>query len=87
MKLSEYAKRNSISYQTAWNHFNKGMIEGTHQLPTGTVVIPEKSHSEEKTVVYVRVSPSQNKDNLKNQADGVCNFCHARGWKVDKVVK
>jgi len=69
MKLSEYTKRNLITYQTAWNHFNKGMIEGAYQLPTGTVVVPEKSIIEEKTVVYARVSSSQNRDNLKSQAD------------------
>lgn len=87
MKLSEYAKINSISYQTAWNHFNKGMIEEAYQLPSGTIVVPEKPMIEEKTVVYVRVSSSQNRDNLKSQAERVSSFCSACGWKVNRVVK
>jgi predicted site-specific integrase-resolvase len=43
VKLSEYAKTNSITYQTAWNHFKKGLIPNTRQLETGTVVIEELS--------------------------------------------
>ena len=41
MKLSEYAKRNSISYQTAWNHYKQGLIPNARQLPTGKVVVDE----------------------------------------------
>ncbi len=35
MKLSEYAAKNSISYKTAWRHFQKGLIANARQLPTG----------------------------------------------------
>lgn len=43
MKLSEYAIKNSISYQTAWNHFKEGKIPGARQLATGTIIIAELS--------------------------------------------
>jgi len=39
MKLSEYARKNSISYQTAWHHFKNGLIPNARQLPSGTVVV------------------------------------------------
>jgi hypothetical protein len=41
MKLSEYAKKNNITYKTAWKHFKLGKIPNSRQLETGTVVIDE----------------------------------------------
>lgn len=89
MKLSEYAKRNSISYQTAWQHFNKGLIPNARQLPSGTVVVDDitENNKNEYTVVYARVSSSENKSNLDSQAERLCQYCIANGWKVDEVVK
>lgn len=89
MKLSEYAKRNSISYQTAWVHFNKGLIPNARQLPSGTVVIDdiEQQLKPEYVVVYARVSSSENKSNLESQADRLQKFCEAKGWIVNEVVK
>jgi predicted site-specific integrase-resolvase len=89
MKLSEYAKRNSISYQTAWQHFNKGLIPNARQLPSGTVVVDEivENNKQEYVIVYARVSSSENKSNLESQAERLCQYCIANGWKVDEVVK
>lgn len=41
MKLSDYAKSKSIGYQTAWNHYKAGLIDGAYQLPTGTIIVPD----------------------------------------------
>lgn len=89
MKLSEYAKKNSISYQTAWNQFNKGLIPNARQLPTGTVVIDDEitNVKPEHVVVYARVSSSENKSNLETQANRLVQFCNANGWVVHEVVK
>ncbi len=89
MKLSEYARRNSISYQTAWMHFKRGLIPNAHQLPTGTVVVDEtvKSVADEYVVVYARVSSSENRSNLETQATRLVQFCEANGWRVQEVVK
>lgn len=88
MKLSEYAKKNSITYQTAWSHFKQGKIPNARQLPSGTVVIDENSiNKNEYVVVYARVSSSENKDNLATQCERICDFCFANGWKVDEIVK
>jgi predicted site-specific integrase-resolvase len=38
MKLSEYAKKTGISYQTAWRMWKRGQLNA-YQLPTGTVVV------------------------------------------------
>jgi len=89
MKLSEYAKKNSVTYRTAWNHFKQGKIGNARQLHSGTIVVDEKviQKQDEYTVVYSRVSSSKNKNNLDSQADRIVKFCNAKGWGVDKVVK
>ena len=50
MKLSEYAKKNSISYKTAWKMFSKGLIPYAKQLPTGTIVI-EQDEENKDTII------------------------------------
>ena len=89
MKLSEYAKRNSISYQTAWTHFKKGLIPNAHQLPTGTVVVDEEvsNVADDYVIVYARVSSSENRSNLDSQADRLIKYCEVHGWKINEVVK
>lgn len=87
MKLSEYAKKNNISYQTAWRHFNKGMIDGAYQLGTGTVVIPDEEKTVCKTVSYSRVSSHGQKENLLRQQERIRQFCAARGWLLDREYK
>ena len=57
--------------------------------PTGKVVVklPDKKQPPTRTIVYCRVSSSQNKANLDTQAERVCAFCNAKGWVVNEVVK
>jgi len=89
MKLSTWAKNQGIAYITAWRMFANKQIEGAYQLPTGTVIVPEAimTVKTEHTVVYARVSSSENRANLDSQADRVCQFCSAKGWAVHEVVK
>lgn len=89
LKLSEYAKKNSLTYQSAWNHFKQGKIPNARQLPSGTVVIdeiPNKSIND-YVVVYARVSSSENKPNLDTQCQRLCDYCNAKGWVVNEIVK
>lgn len=90
MKLSDYSKKIGVTYRTAWNMFKRGDIEGAYQLPSGTIIVPDKKHNEDKstyTSVYARVSSSENKGNLKTQSKRVQDFCLAKGWIVNKVVE
>lgn len=89
MKLSEWAKKNSVTYRTAFTHYKKGMIPNAYTLPTGTIVIPDESvkSKPEFNVVYARVSSSENRDNLDSQAKRVSEFCNAKGWVVHDIVK
>lgn len=89
MKLSAWAKQQGIAYITAWRMFNNKQIPRAYQLPTGTIIVPEIKVEvrQEYTVVYARVSSSENKTNLDSQADRVCQFCSAKGWVVNEIVK
>ncbi len=88
MKLSEWAKKNSIHYHTAWRQWNRGLIPNARQLPTGTVVIDEdKPPKMENIVIYARVSSSQNKSNLDTQAKRLEDYCFAKGYHIYRIIK
>lgn len=87
MKLSDYARRNSVSYQTAFNHWKAGLIKGK-QLPTGTIVVfEEQSNVNYGVILYARVSSSENKSNLNSQIERLRNYAAAKGYKIEKEVK
>ncbi len=93
MKLSSYAKKLGIHYNTAYRLFKRGQIPG-YQLPTGTVIIEEPVDQTENralrpqfVAVYARVSSTENKKNLDTQAERLITWCNAQGWSVGKVVK
>ncbi|HEY6411820.1 MAG TPA: IS607 family transposase [Ktedonobacteraceae bacterium] len=93
MKLSSYAKKLGIHYNTAYRMFKRGQIAG-YQLPTGTVIIEEpieqtgvRSAKQQVVAVYARVSSSENKKDLDTQAERLISWCNAQGWGVSKVVK
>jgi hypothetical protein len=39
MKLSKYANKIGVTYSTAWNHYNDGLIPNARKLPDGTAII------------------------------------------------
>ena len=95
MKLSVYAKKLGLCYLTAWNMFHAKQIPDAYQLPSGTIIVPDSSilkqqnlvPQDTKVCIYARVSSSQNKKNLDTQAERISQFCTARGWKIQRVVK
>jgi len=89
MKLSEYARKNNITYRTAQNHWKKGIISGK-QLSTGTIVVYdeiEKNKHDNKVVLYARVSSSENKNNLETQLERLRNYANAKGYVITKEIK
>lgn len=89
MKLSQWAKRQGVSYQTAWNLFKKGQLPEAYQLESGTIIVPEPQQQAkpEYVVCYARVSSSQNRDNLDRQAERLTSYCLAKGYIVQEVIK
>jgi len=88
MKLSDWARKEGISYKTAWRLWKAGKLNA-HQLSTGTVIVPEDKDTNlpNKVCIYARVSSSENKDNLDRQAQRLEEYAMARGYQIYKVVK
>lgn len=88
MKLTTWAKKQGITYKTAWNHFKAGLIPGAFKLGTGIIIVPdERLQKQEYTVCYARVSSSENRSNLESQAQRLVDYCHAKGYAVQEVIK
>lgn len=91
MKLSEYAKKNNLTYQSALRHWKNGLLNGK-QLATGTIVIFEDDSEAVKNKIvqvatYARVSSPQNKDNLDKQQDRLIDYANAKGYKTIYNIK
>ena len=88
MKLSSYAKELGISYKTVWRLWKAGKLNA-YQLPTGTVIVREDIENElsNKVCIYARVSSSENKNNLKKQAERLKEYAIARGYQIYKIVE
>ena len=91
MKLSEYARKNDITYLTAQRHWAKGYIKGK-QLASGTIVVFEDDNEvvipkDIQVATYARVSSSQNKKNLDTQQDRLINYANAKGYKTKYNIK
>jgi len=90
MKLSDYARKLGIHYRTAWEMFKRNDIPNAYQLPSGTIIVPDKleeSAIPNQIVIYSRVSSSENKDNLEKQAERLENYASAKGYKIYKTIK
>lgn len=88
MKLSDWARKQGIDYKTAYRLFRSGKFpRPVEQLPTGTILV----HEEEKqfgngTVLYARVSSSDQSGDLERQLNRLRDFASASGLKVVQEV-
>ncbi|TPE49036.1 IS607 family transposase [Maribrevibacterium harenarium] len=86
MKLSDWAKKQGISYRTAWNHFRSGKLPvPARQLPTGTIIVDDVINGT-KAVIYARVSSSDQKKDLEGQINRCLNFANSQGIPVSNTV-
>jgi predicted site-specific integrase-resolvase len=91
MKLSEWARQNDISYNTAHSWFKKGILPcESKQLPTGTIIVyPDKEINDDtkkNVVLYARVSSHDQKDDLKRQMERLKDYASAKGYTVTDQV-
>ncbi len=88
MKLSVWARREGIAYETAWRMWKGGHIKG-HQLPTGTIIVEDEKPSllPDRVAIYARVSGAENRGSLDAQAARLEQYAIARGYRIYKTVK
>ena len=87
MKLSEWAKKEGVSYRTAWNWFRQGKLPvPAKQLPSGTIIVQEEPEGEGVTVIYARVSSRDQRSNLDGQIARCLEYANAQGLAVSQTV-
>lgn len=87
MKLSDWARKNGITYRTAWNWFKAGKLPvPAVQLPTGTILVDAPERSSEAAAIYVRVFSADQKTDLDRQVAQLAAFAADKGLTVAKVV-
>ena len=89
MKLSHWAKKQGIHYQTAWRLWKtKQLPIPAKQLSTGTILVnDEPSHQDLAFALYTRVSSADQKNDLDRQLARLVEFAAQKRLKVTKVVK
>ena len=87
MKLSDWARRNGIAYQTAWKWWKAGKLPvPARQMPTGTILVEASEREEVGVVLYARVSSTDQKADLDRQVARLAAFATENGMRVLKVV-
>lgn len=89
VKLSEWARRQGVSYQTAWRWVKNGtMPVPVRQAPSGTWLVDEgPAAAQGRVVAYCRVSSADRKPDLDRQAIRVVEGANRLGLAVSEVVK
>lgn len=92
MKLSVWAKRQGISYKTAWRLWRSGKFPlPGEQLATGTIIVKEPPAPYETTsssvVLYARVSSSDQKQDLDRQLSRLVEYATNQKLKVVGAIK
>lgn len=89
MKLSDWARKNGVSYRTAWRLFKEGKLPvPSQQLQTGTILVSEETAIKKPSAVtiYARISSRDQKKDLDTQVARLCIFANSKGFVVSQVV-
>ena len=91
IKLSKFAKENSITYKTAYDWVKTGRMPYKVEIsPSGSifVLVEDKDNKELKPVyIYCRVSSHDKKDDLERQISRCKNYIENKNYKIEKVFK
>ncbi|MER7842220.1 IS607 family transposase, partial [Streptomyces sp. NPDC096040] len=83
MKLSEWARQQGVSYQTAWRWVKEGkMPVPVSQAPSGTWIVEESKTADGRVVAYCRVSSGDQRSDLDRQAIRVLEGANEQGLPV-----
>ena len=87
MKLSTWAKKNGISYRTAWRWFKNGKLPVVaEQTKTGTILIKENPTQLNAVAIYARVSSRDQKKDLDQQISRLVQYANAKGLVVAQTI-
>lgn len=95
MSLREWAANMGLSYRTAWRMVKAQKLPRLYQsiqFPTGTIRILQAEEGASRVeplgaVIYARINSRSEESNLEEQLRICTEFCHARGWQVERIVR
>lgn len=89
MKLSDWARKQGIHYNTAYRWFKEGKLPvKSYQTQTNTIMVEEnQTNLPKKVAIYCRVSSYDKNDDLLRQARRCEEYCHNKGYSISKVYK
>jgi predicted site-specific integrase-resolvase len=87
IRLTEWATRQGIAYITAFRWSQAGKIPGLHKSVSGRLFVEVEESTGRETVLYGRVSSSDQKADLDRQMDRLRSFAAARGMIVNREVQ
>lgn len=87
MKLSTWAKKHGFCYQTAYRHWQKGLLPA-RQLATGTIIVDDDAKpAQSGYAIYARVSSGDQKADLQRQVARLSEYAAKKGLLVTSVVQ
>lgn len=87
MKLADWARKNGVSYKTAYRLYQSGKFPlPTQQLPTGTILVHELPTITNNVALYARVSSSDQKEDLERQLQRLREYATTKGLHVVQEV-
>jgi putative resolvase len=89
VRLSEWAEREGVHYQTAWRWFGDGQLPvPAVRTPSGTILVEvvRGDGRSGRTVVYARVSSHDQRADLDRQVARLTGWATTNGLCVDEVV-
>jgi putative resolvase len=87
MKLSDWAKKQGVSYRTAWRWFKAGILPiPAKQLSNGIIILSEREELPLIVAIYARVSSSDQKKDLDRQVARLVTFANEKGLSISRTV-
>ena len=89
VRLSEWAEREGVHYQTAWRWFRDGQLPvPAVRTPSGTILVEvvRGDGRSGRTVIYARVSSHDQRADLDRQVARLTGWATTNGLSVDEVV-
>jgi putative resolvase len=87
MKLSDWARKQGINYQTAYRMFRNGTLPRRYeQLPTGTIIVHDDEIEQDTVVLYARVSSNDQKEDLERQMSRLRDYAAANGFTISQEI-
>ena len=90
MRLSDWAKKNNISYRTARRWFDANKIPGAYRISERIIIVPDedkKSQELKQAAIYSRVSSHDQKQDLKRQSQRLEKYAIENGYQIVKTIE